>query len=490
MRTGFWWLLVVLAALLIAHSASGAGDDNFETQTISVAERVLAVGYADLYRDAGQELLLFIEDETGARRLRILTQGLGRKFSTSPIADILLPETVFGRQVIDFDRDGRMDLLLLAMDALYQVQLGETAGTDTLVQLAEFTPLYTIPQPGTILPLEIAFDLDGDGGFELLLPCWQGVGLFSRNEGEYRKIRQFKIKQRSGMPFASAQLRSPGGEGMQFRLARVAVHDLNTDRIPDVFIESNAGLAVFYQTGSMQFAEAPDEEIGVRGSYLRNLLHSSSGFGDLNGDGLLDFCRVFTQGVDYDVKSLIEIFLGNIHDGYPSRPTKRIVLDEFVVGLTLIDLNGNGSASLVVATQSLSTISMVKSLMVKRIPVKLKIFESKAGVIDDEPVAVKQVSCGLELLRQQFPGRFIACLEADLDSDLRHELAVVNHDNELEIYRGDSESIFADKPATSMSLSAPRHIDAADLDGDRRSDLIISGSDEDGREAITIIWPK
>lgn len=489
-RTGYWWIAILLLALLVAHTAIGAGDETFDSQTISFNERLIGVAAADIYRDRGDELLLFLENDSGERTLRVLTQGLGRKFSTSPVADLRLPEQVFGEQVFDIDADGRDELLLLAMDGVYRVELGQTAGTDSLIQIAKYEPLYNVPDPGLIVPMQIVFDLDGDGQFELLLPNWQGVGLYQKVNGEYKRVHRFQVKQFTGVPFNEAQLKSPGGSGMEFRLARVTVHDLNTDRIPDVFVETDAGLAVFYQTGKLGFNEQPDKVIEVRGSYLRNLLNSCYGFGDINGDGLLDFCRVFTQGRDYDVKSLVEIFLGNIHDGYSQRPTKRIVLDEFVVGLTLMDLNGDGSASLIVATQSLSTISMVKALMVKRIPVDLEIFGSNAGVISEEPLAVKQVSCGLELLRQQFPGRLVACLGADLNADKRHELAVINQDDELEIYRGDSEAVFADKPATKMSLSHPRQIDCADLDGDTRSDLIITGSDEDGRETVTILWPK
>lgn len=483
-------LILLLVAFSALQMVFAAGDDYFESQAIQIGGRLIAVAEADLYRDRGEELLLFLESDEGEHTLQILTQGLSRKYSTTPIAEVSLPESIFGRQVIDFDQDGREDLLLLAMDGLYQVKLGETAGTDTLLRLAEFPPLYSIPEPGTIVPLEMVYDLDGDGVFELLLPCWQGVRLFKLDGDKYDTLHQFHIRQRSGMPFNRSQLKSVGGDGMSFRMARVAVHDLNTDRILDVYVETAGGLAVFYQTGQLQFADQPDKEIAVRGSYRKNLLHASSAFGDINGDGLLDFCRVFTQGIDYDVKSLVEIFLGNIQNGYSQRPTKRIVLEEFAVGLTLVDLDGDGSFSVVVATQSLSTISMVKSLMVKRIPLELKIFSSVAGVIDDEPTAVKQVSCGLELLRQQFPGRFIGCLNADLDSDLRKDLAVVNHDDELEVYLGDSGSVFADKPSASMNLIFPRWIDSADLDGDRRSDLIVCGSDEDGREVVTIIWPR
>ncbi|MFH2056275.1 MAG: VCBS repeat-containing protein, partial [bacterium] len=259
-RTKICWLALVLAALPAIHTVFAAGDDYFETQSIPLGERVLAIAEGDLYRDRGEELLLFLETESGERVLRILTQGLGRKYSTSAIAEITLPESVFGQQVVDFDGDGREDLLLLAMDGLYQVRLGETAGTDTLTRLAEFPYLYSIPEPGTIVPVEIVFDLDGDGVLELLLPCWQGVGLFHRDDGIYHKIHQFRTKQRSGMPFVEAQLKPAGGDGLSFRLARVTVHDLNTDRIPDVFVESDGGLEVFYQTGQLQFGDQPDKE--------------------------------------------------------------------------------------------------------------------------------------------------------------------------------------------------------------------------------------
>jgi hypothetical protein len=469
---------------------AAAGDEQFDRQDIQPDREIIETVCADLYRDIGYELLLFTDDHTDGKRLMVLTQGLGRNFSTNPIADLLLPAYTFGYQAIDFDGDRRDELLLLAIDALYLVDLDTPPDTDTITAVATFSPLFSVPEPRLMLPVELVFDLDGDDIGELLLPSWRGARLLQLRGEDYEEVTEFAIKQRSRPAFTPTHLQPRGSASFTFRLPRITVNDLNTDLIPDVYIESDGALSVFFQTGALQFQTEPDKHIDVRPAYLKNLYYSNSGFADINGDGLLDFCRVFTQGVEYDAKTLVEIFMANIQNGYPSRPTKRIVLEEFAVGMSLVDLNGNGSTSLIVATQDLSTIGMVKSLMVKRIPVELKIFGFEGGIIDEEPIAVKKVSCAVDLLGQQFPGRFLGCLTADCDRDGHNEFAVINHDNVLELFGGHGESVFTDKPVSSIGLPVAGLITAADLDGDKKDDFVIQGVDEHGQSNLIVLWPR
>ena len=80
----------------------------------------------------------------------------------------------------------------------------------------------------------------------------------------------------------------------------------------------------------------------VRAAFLDNLKFMSWGFGDLNNDKIVDYCRVFTQGGQDEFKTVLEIYLAVGQAGFSQRPSKRIVLDQYCVGLVVTDLDGDG----------------------------------------------------------------------------------------------------------------------------------------------------
>jgi hypothetical protein len=483
-------LQLFIALLLLWQFVFAAGDERFESQTIPLNIANLGIFSAEMNGVAGRELVVFVADDTGARKMRIYQKGPGRRFAEQSAAEISVSPDVFATQVVDFDNDGRDEIMLLSFESVSLIEYENGAYLSQPRQIAIFDRLFSVPASDEIARLDFVFDLNDDGVYELLLPSWRGVELYEKKNNSYTLGHEFVVRQHSDIRRNSDFL-APNAAGVfGFRFPRVVVHDLNTDRVKDVFIETGAGLFVFYQTGQFKFADQPGKEIDVRPSYREGLFFASSDFGDINGDGLVDYCRVFTQGEGYDAKSLVEVFLGNIHEGYPSRPSKRIVLDEFVVGVKLKDLDNDGSASLIVATQQLSTISMMKSLMVKRIPVELKVFKAVGGQISDVPVAVKKTSCAVQLLQHSFPARFIGCLDGDVNSDRRNELAIIDHDNELQVYQGDQETVFGDKPYYSMSAENFVSVDACDFDLDRKSDLILSGTDEDAHPVLLILWAR
>lgn len=165
------------------------------------------------------------------------------------------------------------------------------------------------------------------------------------------------------------------------QMPEIAVYDLNQDRLPDIALASSAGLTVWYQTGTLQFPAIPSQQIPLRSDFQEDLRFNAAGFADLNNDKLLDYCRIVSQGGQSEFKTVIEIHLGSLQSGFSPRPSKRIVLNQFAVGCDLVDLNGNGSKSLITATVPVSRTSMVKAFVVRKMPVELSVFEAVGGVV-------------------------------------------------------------------------------------------------------------
>jgi hypothetical protein len=492
MTIAVWRYSLIAVLLMLAASCAvlAADTDNFFAQTLPQNGKTLATVSAN-YDDArGAELFVFTRDNLGTRHLRIYSPDVARLYDTIPKADLELPAGVFGYQVADVNADRRDELLLLGFDAVYQLQFEKDRFASTPKTIAMFERLFAIPNPDFITSYRFAFDLNADGVRELLLPAWNGVRILQKKENGYTQIRQLSLTYGADGVKDINLLNGTCSGDLGFHLPMITPHDLNTDKSSDLLVETSSGLAVFYQTGNLQFAERPNRVLDIKSSYLEDLYFRTAGLADLNNDRLLDYCRVFTQSTDTEYKTVIEIFLGNMQEGYSTRPSKRIVLDEYGVGLSLLDLDGDGVSSVIVATVPVTPTSLVKALLVKGMPLDLHVYESDGGVFGDQPVMTKRVTCGLNFFKGACPVRYVGALTGDIDSDNKCDLVVITDDDDLQVFPGSKKLIFSDKPSIVRKTHGVVALETADLNDDAKADLILLGRDEDGRDIVTLLMTK
>ncbi len=492
-RTHFSWsycLVALLSALAGFCTARAADTDNFLTQVLPQSGRTTATATADYDDERGAELFVFTHDNLGVRNLRVYSPNATGRYDTIPRSDLQLPAGVFGYQVADINADRRDELLLLGLDAVYLLQYEKDRFASAPKIIASYERLFAIPDPDFITSYSFLIDLNSDGEKELVLPAWNGVRIMQKRDNGYALLRQLSVTYAADGVKDINLLNGTCSGDFGFHLPTIVVHDLNTDRSSDLLVETSSGLAVFYQTGNLQFAERPNRVLDVKSSYLEDLYFRTAGLADLNNDRLLDYCRVFTQSSGTEFKTIIEVFMGNLQEGYSTRPSKRIVLDEYAVGLSLPDLDGDGVSSVVVATIPVTSMSLVKALLVKGIPLDLRVYESNAGVLGDQPVATKRVTCGLNFFKTVCPVNYIGALSGDLDADKRCDLVVITDDDELQVFSGNKEAVFADKPSIVRKTRSMLALDAADLNRDGKADLILRGRDEDGRDIVTLLVTK
>jgi hypothetical protein len=67
---------------------------------------------------------------------------------------------------------------------------------------------------------------------------------------------------------------------------------------------------------------------------------------------------------------------------------------------------------------------------------------------------------------------------------------VVTDDDEMQVFSGGKNPIFADKPSIIRKAAGIKSIDAAGLSSERHDDLILQGVGADGSEVITLLRPK
>ncbi len=483
-------LKLLLAVLFLAQAfglARAADTDAFSEQIIQSDERILSADAIQFDGIAGHELILFLAGDSG-RKLEIVRQTIATTYDLNALSVVDLPEDVFAFQLVDFDSDGREEALLVGLEHCYLLDYDNGGFQPQLQTLASYDRLYSIPNPSAVNEHKVAFDLNGDGKYELVLPSWEGARIYRSNQGKFQLAATLKSISKSTDSRSVNLLVGSGSPGMLINLPEVAVHDVNTDQIADVLLSDRGNLQIWFQTGDLQFSSAASQTLELRQEFTRNLRFVTSELGDINNDKLIDYCRAITQGDGDQFRTIVEVYLGNIASGFSQRPSRRLVLNDYAVGLALCDLNGDGAQSIVVATVPVSTTSMVKAFLVQRMSVELSVYHSVNGVIAEQPASVKKISCGIDLFGTRMPARFIGCMKGDLDGDKLSDLAIINDDDELQVFKGEKDPEFSDKAIAVREAAGVRSIEARDLNGDGKDDLIMLGYDENGRDVVHLLW--
>ncbi len=480
----------VFLGLLIFANVNAADTDNFSAQTIVPEGKILATIPFQFDGVGARELAIVVSSEQRGLRLLVHRESAAKIYDAVPALSMDLPASVFAIQAVDLDGDNRVEIALLGLEALYVVDFDEGGFAARAKELVRFERLFAVPRPDFVVEYEFLFDLNNDRSYDAVLPCWDGVRVLKRDRTGFTLVRLVKIEHGSIANLGKNLLSAGATCGLAITLPTIAVSDLNTDRTPDVLVASGSGLAVCYQIGDFQFSEVPSQLLEVRAAFLDNLKFMSWGFGDLNNDKIVDYCRVFTQGEQDEFKTVLEIYLAGGQAGFAQRPSKRIVLDQYCLGLVVTDLDGDGVASAVLATVNVSPTSLMKSLLVKRMQVDLNIFQPQGGVLSEQPTSVKKISCAIDYFGSGVPTRLIGCLHGDFDKDRINDLISLNDDDEIEVFKGAQNPHFSDKPVSSRQAGRCNWLDATDLNLDGKSDLILHSVDETGRDVATLLWSK
>ncbi len=333
-------------------------------------------------------------------------------------------------------------------DGLIDVVIADTGDDEIeifhqlLAGLFGLTSNSTLGDASTLSPsaVEVA-DLDGDGDLDIV----------SSNAGS-DNVTVFL--QNAFGAFPSAPSLDLGGVGVTDGAADVVAADLNGDGLIDIASANETGndLTVFLQ-GVAGFATLPDFTLShANGPLLPHEIHAV----DVNGDGYLDLVSangaadltVFFFDASSAAFSLTPLVLSG--GGLLMDPN----------GIAVGDVDGNGYPDLLVGDTTTD---------------EVYVFHHDGG--SDYPDVPGLRGSSVDTPQPE------ALVAADLDGDGDIDLATANAgDDTISLYEQFSPGVFSTTPKASVSSSASTPgivaIDAADLDGDGRLDLIVASSGE------------
>ena len=362
--------------------------------------------------------------------------------------------------LVDLDHDGNLDAIVTNNDDnTVTIWWGKGDGT-----FGSSTLLATASGPHRI----VTGDLDGDGNIDIAIVDWTGTAA-SIFYGDGKRH------------FTTQTLGSWGAPDS------IAIGDLNGDGKPDIVIGGERE-TVWVNLGNRQFKQAGNFQPGFHSDNIFIADINQDGKGDVvaasqhepvlsilygNGDGTLDDNTndIITYGlpgvatdmkavdlnkdgsldavVSYGTSGTISVLMGTADGHFLARQDSTVATG--VNRLAIASLNGNGNVDLVGANTSSGTVIL---------------FYGNPGIA---------LTSGTTYPVGNSPAGLAA---GDLNGDSNPDIVTVNGaDNTISVLLGSVNGTFGSHTDFSVGTnSAPRRVQLADLDGDKRLDAVVVDS--------------
>lgn len=458
--------------MLVVLLCAAAAAPRFKVQELAVDGDVASVVAADLDGDGKKDLLAVYTTGLLPYRQRFLAVFWNRAGVFAPRPDLTLPleET----EACAFDVAGS-DLLVLTPRGVTSRSFPQRVPSPPR-KLLEQPTLFHQPIEGELPRLRLAQDLAGPDSRELLVPSLGVLGVWKRGAaGAYEKAAELEVDMEvSGGPRA--------GDAVEVRYGFPALHvaDADGDGLRDIIATQEDRVAVYRQGPGLAFHPQPDftRDFSVRGPEDPRGRGTSATIlvADLDGDGAADLLirkQVF-QGVT-SAESTSYVFFGKKGAlGYSREPAQTLTSQGITLLQTqLLDVTGDGRPDLIVPYTSFGVFALIRALTAKTVKVTLQVFPFEAANrrFAEEPASERALVLRLPLKGDS--DLQAVSLTADVTGDGKPDLVFGAAEDELHVYPGLGGGEFAPDPAEIVAVRAAGVLDAVDLDGKGRSDLIL-----------------
>ncbi len=485
-------LTMVLAAAPVAYGQS------FVENTLKAPFVVETAVVAAHLADAGvRDLLVSGRDVDGRNWLVIYRLNDASTFAPDPVARRQLPPEIL---FFDVGRLGGE-----ALDQIYFLTpehiLRYDAGADEVVELLPMhSSLYRLPRSDAVRRLDFVRDLDGDGRDDVIVAGFDGYRIHLQDDaGELGRSQLLPVPPR-------ARLR---GASPRYEPHELHRHDLNRDGRPDLAWLDDRAFQVFQQLEGGGFdttartvpigldlpSEAElerlerDDDVDQSDLTVNRILSVK----DLNDDGVVDIIThaEHSSGV-FDKRSDYRIHLGRRAKELVSwgMPADSLIKSQGLqFDLETVDIDGDGKLDLMSPSVKVSLPRVIAALFSGNASVRLSFYNMQGdGTYPEEATYATKARVEFDLSSGRV--RYPAVEIADFDGDGLGDLLVQTAPQRFTIFRGTGDGQLFEKRGASATVLLPRRgdrVEAEDLNGDGRADLVIRYTEADGAELVNIV---
>jgi hypothetical protein len=455
--------------------AAAATAPRFQVQSLMVEGEVASVAAADFDGDGRKDLLAVYKTGLPPYQKRSFAIFWNRNGVFAPRPDLTLSVDEAEACAFDIGAVGlgpADDLLLMTPRGVSAKSFPGRVGA-TPRKLAERATLFHQPINGELPRVRLVHDLAGPNSHDLLVPSLGSLAIFRRSGDRFDKAAEIEVDMEvSGGPKRN--------EGIEVRYGFPALHvvDADGDGLRDVIATQEDRVAIYRQGPGFSFRPQPDfsRDFSVRtaADHRERGTSATTLVADLDGDGFVDLIvrkQVF-EGVT-SARSTSYVFFGR-KDGFSQKPAE--ILESEGVSLfqtQLVDLNGDGRPDLIVPYTNFGVFALIRMLTAKTAKVDFQIFpfDARSRKFTPEPISDRELKFRIPLSGDS--DLQAISMTADVTGDGKPDLIFGSSDEQLDIYPALGRGEFATSPAETVEVRASGVLEAVDLDGKGRSDLIL-----------------
>ncbi|MEO2176291.1 MAG: VCBS repeat-containing protein [bacterium] len=405
-------------------------------------------------------------------------------------------------QFFDIARIGARNLLVAYKNPALVVLDPETRKFEPLLTIGSF---FKGESRDKVSKIEVFNDLNGDGLDDVMISGFDGWQISMQH-----RDGSFSTPVTIG---PSPMMNLGSNRYVAFTAADAYFLDHNNDGFKDLAFRADGEFLIHHQNPEGSYSRSPVAfDLGIDGISDNGDLTLSlgdeadnekneekilSGFEDLNGDNVADLLiQAFEVDGLFGTKTRIDVHFGDLDSKgeltFPSTPDSVILSKGIQFGADRQDIDGNGTTEMMVVSINISLGTIIRALIAGTVSLDTGIYQMAENLYPPKPNLTRKVTATFDFSTGETS--IPAIIIADVTGDGLKDLLVQENAETVGIFPGDGSSkVFSDR-AISVPLTLPTWlpgvrevVQAEDLDGDKREELVMLVKIEEGPSRIVTV---
>lgn len=498
-------LILSTCLLLLSQVSAICAQENYVSHELLRENNWGTLSAEDMNGDGKKDLIYSHHDAAIGRELRIHHQQDDGTFSANP-QRIEIKTEIIGVGFADLRKDPGKEIILLASAGAFSLSTAIDGYAGNVEQLVQWDLVAAVPDREDLQFLNDIEDINNDGYVDLILPGKESYGIFFGDENGSFKLNSaittfdenLVLAQRNSRQAdfdARIGINSKDGIRVELKVERptpfedfveswkpkssdsrallrneawmpsLLLAELNGDKLKDLIYlnvndEGEGQINIHYQSET-GFNSAPDWQaaIDTRGTIK---------LADINGDGIQDIYRLIGDGNEWDARFYVN------DDGRfeLSQPSQIMRFSGYDVRLNFVKLKSEGELVLNVSYYSIPVVDAIRNASIKRTQLIYPFsfvesgpfYERRPSTLFEETFSATNVRGLSEQMSLQY----------DVDGDGSKDALYVTEKGTLAAKRIDSSFQFSDDPF--WEYTSPRTVfefEVLPLNSDDKPDLIL-----------------